>query len=59
MLLPLSACTPDQPPQTTVFDPQVEALNKAKQLEAQLQKDADNQRRAIEAAEAAPETKGY
>lgn len=59
LLLLVTACTPEKPPETTVFDPQVEALKKAKKLEAQMQKQAEDQRRAIEAASEGPETKGY
>jgi outer membrane PBP1 activator LpoA protein len=44
------ACAPDKPPEKTVFDPQVETLKKARELEAQVQKSAEEQRRAIDAA---------
>ncbi len=57
----LTACAPDKPPEKTVFDPQVEALKKARQVEAQAQQNADAQRRATEAAEggAVPTQQGY
>ncbi len=58
-MIALAACAPDKPPDKTVFDPQVEALKKARQLEAQVQQNADAQRRAIEAAEGAAQTPGY
>lgn len=42
------------PPEKTVFDPQVQALKKAKALEGQLQQSAERQREQAEAATAAP-----
>jgi hypothetical protein len=56
----LVTCAPDKPPEKTVFDPQVEALKKARQVEAQVQKKDQDQRRAIdEASEGRPQIQGY
>ena len=62
LLLALAACSGKHPPadaeaakpeprQKTVFDDQLKALDKAKGVEAQLQKEKEQQDRAIEAQE--------
>lgn len=58
-MIGLVACAPDKPPEKTVFDPQVEALKKARQLEAQVQKKDEEQRRAMDEAAEAKQIKGY
>lgn len=56
LLLPLAACDPAPPPQSQterqpnpVFETQIQAMEKARALEGQLQDAADAQRREIEA----------
>ncbi len=55
LTLLLSACGNEQQapsePQGTVIDAQIEALNKAKAVEQQMQDAAEAQRKAIEQAE--------
>lgn len=48
IVLLLAACKPEPPPD--IIRPQREALDKAKALEGQMQKDADQQRRTIDDA---------
>jgi hypothetical protein len=59
VMIGLVACAPDKPPEKTVFDPQVEALKKARQVEAQIQKKDEDQRRAMDEAAEAKQIKGY
>lgn len=52
----LAACqdkptTPPPAPKTSVFDPQLKALEKAKGVESVVKQQADEQRRQLEAAE--------
>jgi hypothetical protein len=42
------ACGDDKPPQKTVFDPQVQALKKARAVGQQLEEAAQQQREQIE-----------
>ncbi|OJZ17027.1 MAG: hypothetical protein BGP21_08815 [Thiobacillus sp. 65-29] len=58
LLLSLAACDPTPPPQpeterqpNPVFETQIQAVEKARALEGQLQDAAEAQRRQIEAAE--------
>lgn len=60
LVIAIAACTPDRPPEKTVLDPQVEALRKARQVEAQVQRKDQDQRRAVdEATEGRPQIQGY
>jgi hypothetical protein len=45
------ACGNDKPPQKTVFDPQVQALKKARAVGEQLDQAAQQQREQIEQSE--------
>lgn len=46
----LAACGEPKPPEKTVFDPQVQALKKAREAEQKIQQGAERQREAVEAA---------
>lgn len=60
LVIAIAACTPDKPPEKTVLDSQVEALRKARQVEAQVQKKDQEQRRAVdEATEGKTQIQGY
>src|SRR3990172_3884843 len=50
----LVGCGEGKPPEKTVFDPQVQAYKKARQLEGKLAQEAQKQREAVEAAEGRP-----
>ena len=49
MLLTLAACGSPEPPEEHVWQDQVETLDRANALEEQMQKDAEEKRRQIEA----------
>jgi hypothetical protein len=49
----LAACGESKPPERTVFDPQVQALKKARGVEGQMQEDAERRREQVERAEQA------
>lgn len=49
-LVLLGACGESKPPQKTVFDPQVQALKKARAVEQNIQDAAQQQREQIERA---------
>lgn len=57
MLGMLVACGERKPPEKTVFDPQVEALKKARDLEGKLKAGAEKTREAVESS--APQQSGY
>ena len=48
VVLLASACGDDKPPQRTVFDPQVQALKKARAVGEQVDQAAQQQREQIE-----------
>ena len=52
----LMACRDNPPPTSTVFDTQVEALQKARAAEAKVQESAEQLRQSLDAASNPPAT---
>jgi hypothetical protein len=50
----LAGCGQNQPPEKTVFDPQVQALKKARETQTTLEAGADRTRQAVENQEEKP-----
>jgi hypothetical protein len=56
--VPLAACG-EKKVEKTVFDPQVQALKKAREVEATLQAGAEKTREAVESSTGSPQQSGY
>ncbi len=52
----LVACSDNQPPAKTVFDGQVDALKKARAVDAKVQESAEHLRQTVDAATNPPAT---
>ena len=57
VFLGLTACSDSKPPEKTVFDAQMQALKKAREVESTLQQNAEKQREGIERSESGAEEK--
>jgi uncharacterized lipoprotein YajG len=55
----LTACGEPKKVEKTVFDPQVQALKKAREAQATVEAGADKTRKAVEQQEERPATTGY
>jgi hypothetical protein len=55
----IAGCSQDAPPEKTVFDPQVQALNKSRETQAVIEAGADKTRQAVEQQEERPASTGY
>ncbi len=57
-LVLLAACGESKPPERTVFDPQLQALKKAREAEGKLQEGAQKEREEIERSEGKSDQSG-